>query len=164
MESSINLKNAETSKIVLSSSISCYLYMPQQLSPIDIVQILLKGDNDFKPSLQASIDVNQYSEKLSLYAYVLLIYENQNFAGNVFYYVNPQGFVYITHINIYTDYRHKNFGHILIQQIKSLHKTSTRIDLEVRKDNTYAYQFYIREGFVVKENRVEKYLMSLHLC
>lgn len=152
--------------LVLSKqNLACFAMAPSDLSNREIAHLLLLGDKDFDPSLQCSLNINEYSEKLSQHANSLLLYINDEIAGNVFYYVNHiLHFIYITHINVYQKFRHGGYGHILIQQIKNMYSTHFNcIDLEVRKDNIYAYQFYLREGFVIKEHRSEKYLMTLLL-
>ena len=72
---------------------------------------------------------------------------------------------YITHIALDQKCRGEGIGTLLLLKTKQLLKEQrfSKIHLEVHKQNSFAYHFYCQRGFVIKEDRINKYLMEAHI-
>lgn len=113
------------------------------------------------------LESSEYFKKLSEYAELVTHQQRDELLGYVFFYCNdPSKRVsYITLIGTSTEARGSGVGFALLQYVLSITKVRgfSCCRLEVRKDNTRACAFYKRAGFVVVEDRGDKFLMSLDL-
>ena len=111
------------------------------------------------------MDFNQYSKKLSQYAYFVLATENNKQIGFVAYYLNDENhFVYIPQVVVHKSARHKRVGHSMFMDLyKCIRINFLTLKLEVLKSNINARSFYEREGFVEICEHNERLLLEKKL-
>lgn len=132
---------------------------------VEKAKVLVCATNyDFDPPLSQSIDIDKIAEKWSKYAKFLTLHneDNERVALVVFYENKEERFLYIPHFVVRAPFRHKGVGHTCIKYL--LEKTKSEgfetLRLEVLKTNANAIQFYHKEGFVLKEERENTYLLE----
>ncbi|MCQ2347917.1 MAG: GNAT family N-acetyltransferase [Paludibacteraceae bacterium] len=163
IEESLLNKGCIVSNGIFSNGFKVYSFAPKSLSAEEVYQLLLLGDYSFVPNLHETINMQDFSTKLAQFANILLICKNQQCIGANFYYKNmPNKYLYVTLLFVLSDFQHRGCGHLLMATLQMVNHTDIfeKIDLEVRKDNIRAINFYFREKFVIKEDRPNKYLMS----
>ena len=138
--------------------------MQVKLPYSDVLDILLKGDMDFCPSLTSSLDVDQYAKKLSVFADFILLQKASEFLGCIAYYKNIDGnFLYISHYWVSRQLQGHGYGVLMLRKlIEVASKDYQEIRLEVLKSNP-AKLFYQKQGFQVGEDRGTRVLMSLRM-
>lgn len=108
-----------------------------------------------------------YLEKLSNHAELLIHQDKSGVLGYVFFYCNAADKIasYITLIGTSIEARGKGVGYALLNQVLFISKQRgfSVCQLEVRKNNIQALNFYQKIGFASIEDRGEKYLMSIQL-
>lgn len=129
-----------------------------------ILEFLRRGDDDFHPSLSQSIDILSYAKKLSKYANFVIVKEGDTIVGCIAYYTNnEERFIYISHYWVSSKYQHNHYGQKMLETLIADDKVKyNEVRLEVLKDNP-AFLFYKKNGFEIKENRENKYLLALSL-
>ena len=119
---------------------------------------------DFDPPLSQSIDIDKMAEKWSKYAKFLTLHDNYKelVALVVFYENKEERFLYIPHFVVRAPFRHKGVGHACIKYLLETTKSEgfEMFRLEVLKTNANAIQFYHKEGFGLKEERENTYLLE----
>ena len=135
-----------------------------RLSYKEVYNILQKGDLDFNPPLSSVLDIDKYAQKLSEFANFLLLEDKEQIYGCIAYYLNEEGrFVYISHYWIDAGIQRQGYGERMLQELRSLYKERYQeVRLEVAKKNPALF-FYLREGFSMVEDRIDKFLVSLSL-
>lgn len=129
-------------------------------SVLDLIQAEQKAQNGlFVPSEPA------YLEKLSAHAELLVHQDGASVLGFVFFYCNAHDkkISYVTLIGTSELARGKRVGYGLMQYVlkASRKRGFDCCQLEVRKANTRAFDFYVQLGFTVEEDRGDRYLMSI---
>ncbi|QQN71614.1 GNAT family N-acetyltransferase [Comamonas testosteroni] len=108
---------------------------------------------------------SEYFEKLARHAELIIHQDSSGVLGYVFFYCNAvdKKASYITLIGTSAQSRGKGVGYGLLQHVLNISKQRgfSCCQLEVRKENTRAFDFYRQIGFAVEEDRGEKYLMSI---
>lgn len=108
---------------------------------------------------------SDYLERLARHAELLTHHDGSGILGYVFFYCNAadKKASYITLIGTSAQARGKGVGYGLLRHVLQISKQRgfSCCQLEVRKSNVSAFDFYQRAGFSVVENRGEKYLMSI---
>lgn len=136
---------------------------PMELSKQEIDQILDSCAPDFPYSIGSTLTNREYiNEKLYKNAHWVLSYDHRNsLMGFIAYYINTSfQFLYIPYVWVNQNDRGRHCGTNMIQVLKrQIQETIREIRLEVRKDNVTAIDFYLRNGFIVSEDRLEKYLL-----
>lgn len=134
----------------------------QSLSYGEVLALLKKGNGDFSPSLDSSLDLEQYAQKLSKNADFVLLQDGIDYKGCIAYYKNAEGkFVFITHFWVSRELQGHGYGkQMLTSLIDSFNESYNEIRLEVVKKNTALY-FYKKQGFNVVEDHFDKLLMCL---
>ena len=132
-----------------------------KLSKSEVLSLLKRFDDSSEIPLHEGIDFNTYSIKLSQYAFFVIAIENDLQMGFVAYYLNDENhFAYIPQVVVHKDARHIGLGHTMFNMlIESLDTDIECIKLEVLKSNTYARNFYQREGFTIVEDHKERLLL-----
>lgn len=130
----------------------------------EVLNILKQGENDFHPPLSQSIELVTYAEKLSTYANFVTVRDENTIVGCIAYYNNDDGkFIYISHYWVNGEYQHNHYGQRMLEVLIDNNRNKyNEIRLEVVKDNP-AYFFYQKNGFVIHENRENKYLLTLSI-
>lgn len=131
-----------------------------------VCNLLADFDMNFSPPLSSTIDLTEYSQKLSTNARFIIVYDEGKVVGFISFYLNnEEKMIYIPLISVKRDgYQHKGIGQLMFEILKNSAKRSFySIRLEVLKNNAQAVKFYCMQGFKVIEDRDDKRLMSLEL-
>ena len=117
------------------------------------------------PISAVSIGLDAWAKKLSNYAHWVLAYDNEELAGYVAYYVNDEAHTaYIPLITVRADYQRKGVGSGMFKALyQYLAGKYISVSLEVNKTNAKGLAFYNMQGFTIKEDRSNKYLMGKDL-
>ena len=106
-----------------------------------------------------------YLEKISRHAELIVHQDNTGVLGYIFFYCNSveKKASYVTLIGTSAQARGKGVGYGLLMHVLNISKNRgfSSCQLEVRKANIRAFDFYQKIGFAVKEDHGEKYLMSI---
>lgn len=106
-----------------------------------------------------------YFEKLKRHAELIIHQDSCGVLGYVFFYCNAadKKSSYITLIGTSMHARGKGVGYGLLEHVLRLSKQRgfACCQLEVRKNNVHAFNFYKRVGFTIEQDRGDKYLMSI---
>lgn len=106
-----------------------------------------------------------YLEKLERHAELITHQGSLGVLGFVFFYCNAadKKSSYVTLIGTSIHARGKGVGYGLLQHVLHLskHRRFACCQLEVRKNNVHAFEFYKQVGFTIEEDRGDKYLMSI---
>ena len=135
------------------------------LSELEVKTLLEIADTEFWRPISTSLDIDKYSHKLSLLADFIVAKESGKNVGFIAYYRNIENsFLYVSFIwrsRLYTkkDIGKKMLDYMISQENGKLFK---KVLLEVNKQNPALY-FYSKNGFVIEEDRNNKYLMKLDL-
>lgn len=162
-EESLLQKGKMVCKGIVPSEFELYSFVAGSLSTDEVCYLLSLSDKAFIPQLHETINLNEFSAKLAQFAHIFLLCKNQEFVGFNCYYKNePNNFLYITLLAVSPKFQHSGCGHILMSALREVYRNQNfrNIDLEVRKDNIKAINYYFRENFAIKEDRLNKYLMS----
>jgi len=133
-----------------------------KLSKEIIINLLQRGDKDFCPHLSTIVDISTYAEKLCNYADFKLIGTPGNVLGCLAYYKNfPNRFLYITHFWVNTLCQKKGYGKYLVNKlIQEEGSGFSEVCLEIYKEDDVAQKFYDSLGFELKEDRVDRVLLT----
>lgn len=135
----------------------------EAFSKSEIAKILDACAQDFPHSIGSTLlNREDIVEKLYSNAHWILSYDAKNsLIGFIAYYVNPiHKFFYIPYAWVNQKSRRIHCGTNMMQELKrQMQSNIQEIRLEVRKDNSAAIDFYQRNGFVVSENRLDKFLL-----
>ncbi len=130
----------------------------------DLVLSLIRAEQEAQKGMFVPSDP-VYFEKLARHADLIVHQDNTGILGYVFFYCNAvdKKASYITLIGTSAQSRGKGVGYGLLQNVLNISKQRgfSCCQLEVRKENTRAFDFYRQIGFAVEEDRGEKYLMSI---
>ena len=130
--------------------------------------ILVRVSSLFTPPLSDGLDMEQYAHKLSEKAIFLTCCEAEKMVGFIAYYLNEQvKEFYITLICVDSAYQTNGIGSQMLDKLIRIARQSRisceTIALEVNKQNSKAYSFYKKHGFVEQEDRGTKILMKKNL-
>lgn len=118
---------------------------------------------DEMPRIFAKINsVDDYAEKLSKKAEVLVLYENMEPLGFIAFYDNNPGLIaFISLLIVHEEYRHHGYGTVLLDYGLNLMKKHgmKKIQLEVDPLNHAVIAFYEKNGYRV-ETQDERIIMS----
>lgn len=114
-------------------------------------------DSAYIPQISSLVCITEYINKLFSMAEILLLRYNQLDIGTCVIYINDEQSktAYISSIGILPKYQHYGFGTELINASldRVLDKGFIAVELEVFNENMKAYDFYIKNGFIIKETR-----------
>lgn len=112
-------------------------------------------------------NVDSYLGKIAKNAELLTRQDALGLLGYVFFYCNSsdKNFSYITLIGTASRAQGKGIAYDLVNEVFSLSRERgfSSCRLEVRKENFRALDFYRKVGFVVLEDRSDRYLMNMSL-
>lgn len=110
------------------------------------------------------VDISVYAKKIRQFANTIEAWNGSELIGLCACYMNDYKNLcgYITHIALDKQCRGEGIGTLLLLETKQLLKERGfhKIKLEVHKQNSFAFHFYCQRGFVIKEDRLNKYLME----
>lgn len=129
----------------------------------EVLLLLNRFDNNFKPKLSDEVNLEHYSKKLSENALFAIKKDGDTIIGEVAFYCNELlSQIYITSVCVDPLFEGKGIAYQLISFLKDKYSLNYgKMALEVRKDNNKAKFLYDKLGFVVVEDRLEKLYMEL---
>lgn len=138
------------------------IYSQLSLNRTCIRKLLGETEKLFVPSLSTEVDLDKYSVKLGNFASFLLYKDGGSVQGYLAYYRNDTiRQLYIPLLCVKSAYQNKGIGSQLMSSLILKYGGNYRsVALEVVKTNTRAYQFYLKCGFLIVEDRGDKYLME----
>ena len=128
----------------------------------EVTKLIMDFSHEFAPPLLQLSDIQLYIEKLSQYAYFAEWIENSKVCAFVAYYLNDVlQQLYVSLIAVDNSYQRRGIGYGLIQKLVVIARRRSygSIALEVDKENSSAYQFSVKLGFLKEEDRGKKLLM-----
>ena len=127
--------------------------------------ILNQFDGCFSPILTSLIDIKAYAIKWSQFADWILCRRGEEIIGYIVFYENIEsGICFITSICVSDSYRHYGVASGMLRfLIDSVSSSIKKINIECRKNNVSAIEFYKKVNFEVMAEKVGMYEMSLLL-
>jgi ribosomal protein S18 acetylase RimI-like enzyme len=142
-------------------------YKLNHASQAQIVEHLLRCDDDFVPPLSSRIDIHDYAKKIASKAVSLEAWSGGMLIGLVAAYCNDheKWIAYITSVSVLQAWTGKGIAARLMSQCAEHAKASgmLQISLEVASDNTAAINLYEKSGFVAGKSNTPFVTMDLHL-
>lgn len=130
----------------------------------EVRQILTITDKEFIPHLSQMTDIQQYAERLSKFAKWAIATLNHTLVGGIAYYENTNcKQIYLTYVCVLPNMRNSGVGKLLLKFIEDHASGFETVALEVNKSNTNAFRFYNNNGFVIKEDRGNRFLLRKNL-
>lgn len=138
---------------------------PKTLAYDAVLTCLQNFDSNFDPPFSVSIDLARYADKLYCNAKFIVAELDDDIVGLLAYYQNiDKKFLYIPYFVVTDRYQGKSIGRQLLEELEGISKGKyDSIYLEVLKRNISAYHFYTRNGFIDKEDRIDKLLMQKYI-
>lgn len=130
----------------------------------EVHSLLKRMSAEFTPPLSQTVNLKEYSEKLSTKANFLTCEVAGKTIGVTAYYLNHSAKqIYITLICVDKEYQRTGVGDEMLKHLQQIAKDSCNeylnIGLEVNKVNDKAFRFYVKHGFVQQEDRGNRFLM-----
>lgn len=123
---------------------------------IQILSHIKVCDTLFVPNLSSYVELESYAEKIFYKAQRIECFEEKDLLALLAFYVNVENsFCFITNISVDDKLKGKKIGDALILQLTEfcLKNNINKIQLEVRKENRKAINFYKKHNFeLLKEN------------
>lgn len=134
----------------------------KELRLTHILELLKKFDKCFYPPFSQSIDLETYADKLSQHAYFIVAEVESQIVGLLAYYRNDlEKELYVPYLVVDEKWQGGAIGQGLLHELTiTCYGSYQKIGLEVNIANIGAYRFYTRNGFIEKENRGTKLLMT----
>lgn len=123
--------------------------------------LLSSSEKFFTPPLSTEIDLSTYAGKLGKHAHFIACIYNEDIIGYTAFYCNDHARqLYIPLICVSEAHRQEGLGSQMLKRLADTYNNRYyTIALEVVKENTKAYNFYIKQGFKIQEDRGKKFLM-----
>ncbi len=139
-------------------------YMQKTATYADVVEHLLKCDDDFIPKLSEKVDITDYSKKIIQNSITFEAWQNDELIGLVAAYFNDTetktGF--ITNVSILK----KNFGTgiatalLAMCQKYAIANNFKKIKLEVFSNNLNAVKLYKKNNFYIAEEKKSYFILE----
>ena len=131
----------------------------------DQLLTIMKESIDSFPKFKDEAFLVEYSKRLLCNAEFCVAQVDNNVVGIIAFYANRIPVAYISHIHVCPQYRKNGIGRNMLDVVKDYVKAKgfSKIQLEVRINNTTACRFYNSYGFIVLEKRIEKNLLNLDI-
>jgi ribosomal protein S18 acetylase RimI-like enzyme len=141
-----------------------YIFSIEKLSYQQVFDLLNRFDDKFVPKLSEELDIENYAKKMSDNALFAVYRKESNIVAFVAYYLNLElSVVYITCVCVDSAFERKGLAFNLILKLKSEYSRVVKnMALEVRKDNLRAFNLYKNLGFIIVEDRGEKWYMKIN--
>lgn len=141
-----------------------YIFSIEKLSYQQVFDLLNRFDDKFVPKLSEELDIENYAKKMSDNALFAVYRKESNIVAFVAYYLNLElSVVYITCVCVDSAFERKGLAFNLILKLKSEYSRVVKnMALEVRKDNLRAFNLYKNLGFIIEEDRSEKWYMKIN--
>jgi ribosomal protein S18 acetylase RimI-like enzyme len=124
-------------------------YEPGEIQQNRLLSLLTMLDKHYIPPISSQTELRAYADKVSQYAAVVVLQENEYDVGVCAIYTNNPPYAYITSLGMLPSSQGQGLGGELMQKAKeiALKNGCAYIKLTVHKENTSAYKLYKKEGF-----------------
>ncbi|MFH5886169.1 GNAT family N-acetyltransferase [Halalkalibaculum sp. DA3122] len=124
----------------------------------DVLEVLEKLDDHYTPPISSLVDLTTYAGKIVQNAEILFIKSGTKTVGMSAVYCNDYDnyTAFITTIGMIKEYQGQGLGKKLLEKSIELARSEgmREIKLEVHKDNISAINFYKRNYFIVKDEKL----------
>lgn len=114
------------------------------------------------------VEIATYAKKIGRLATTVEAWDENQLIGLCACYMNDveNKCGYITHIAVDKSFQGNGVGKSLLLKTEQLllERKFSKLSLEVHKQNSRAYCFYCKNGFSIKEDRGDKFLMETEIC
>ena len=120
-------------------------------------------DTLFVPNLSSYVTIETYAEKIFDKAVRIEYFEENELLGLLAFYVNlDANFCFITNVSVDKKLKGKKIGDLLLFQLDNycLNNNINRIQLEVRKENIKAINFYKKHSFVLLKENIDNFKLQ----
>lgn len=139
-------------------------YKKQNLSYLEVLELLQRAENSFTPPLSRNIpySLEEYALRLSENAFFIVCIDNGVVVGFTAFYINIEGhFAYIPQIWVSDEYQRQGIGSSMVEKlIDNVPSDISSIRLEVRKLNHKALSFYLKSDYKMIREEGGKCLME----
>lgn len=114
----------------------------------------------FVPNLSSYVDIESYAEKLFSKAQRIEYFEDNELLALLAFYVNfEDSYCFITNISVDEKIKEKKVGDAIILKLVdfSLKNNINQIQLEVRKENSKAINFYKKHNFTLLKENIDNF-------
>ncbi len=125
-------------------------------------RLLTVFSDAFSTPLLETAGIDEYIRKLSDHAWFLIMEQGGEAAAFSTYYMNDElRQLYVSLLGVRKDLQGQGAGKILMRETVRIAEEAgySSIGLEVDKDNVRAYNYYVKQGFEISQDREKKYLM-----
>ena len=130
-----------------------------------ILEFLRLNSNFFTPPLASRVDITEYSKKLANKATNIFLHAGENVVGHAAIYQDDPYKSFLSSFCVNYTYQHMGLGKTLMDAVFedcSLLRHQ-QIELKVASQNTIAYAFYLRCGFLPRQERNNEIAMVKYL-
>lgn len=141
---------------------NCVKITKEVLDADSVLDLLWTLDSIFAEGLQQTVDLNEYSKKLSKYANFIAAKKDEEYIGLIAYYINEKDrFLFVPYVCVKTGFRKLGIADNLMEYlIQEADRKSFKILLEVRNNNVSAIRLYEKYGFIVMHKGLLKSSMT----
>lgn len=132
-----------------------YNFKHNQSQYDDIFDHLSRMDQEFMPKLSSYVNIEDYSFKLFEKAQRFEFWDGKVMTGLIAYYENKEEEnVFITNVSVEKNYRLDNFSTVFMESLADelKRKGYKKIKLEIKKINTKAHNFYLKNSFFTEKD------------
>lgn len=131
------------------------------ISQPEVFELITTLDTDLACRLTQSVDLNEYSAKLSKYARFVVARSNQKIVGLIAFYENMNAEeIYIPYVCTCMNHRKQGIANLLLNKlIEYSNSINYNVALEVLKTNSPAVSLYNKFGFEIYSESDTKYSM-----
>lgn len=133
----------------------------ERLSSLEVRNSIYTLDSSFTKRLQETVNLSDYSEKISKFASFLIAKCKQEYIGVIAFYTNTEkSELYIPFLCVKETHRRMGIGDLLMTNMCDYAtKHRQTISLEVRNDNIGAIKLYQKYGFrIIKNDNIKSYM------
>ena len=120
-------------------------------------------DTLFVPKLSSYVTIETYSKKLFDKAVRIECFDRNELLGLLAFYVNLEAsFCFITNVSVDKKLKGKKIGDLLLLRLVNycLENNIKQIQLEVRKENIKAINFYKKHSFVLLKENIDNFKLQ----
>lgn len=117
-------------------------------------------DTLFVPNLSSYVDIESYSEKLFEKAVRIEYFKGNELLALLAFYVNfNNNFCFITNVSVDDKLKGKKIGNALLLHLDQycIENNIKKIQLEVRKENNKAINFYKKHSFALLKENIDNF-------
>lgn len=138
------------------------LIQEKTLSFDEVYRLLKDKSGAFTPPICDVMNIEIYANKLAEHANFLICRDDIETVGFTAYYKNENvSQLYVTLVCVDETWQRSGLGTMMFSKLAGLSTDGWHsIGLEVNKHNIKGLNFYIKQGFLIEEDRDKKYLMK----